>query len=295
MAPILSGIIPALTTPFEKGRLSLPRLRSNIEKFNRVDLAGYLVLGSTGESVLMDETERIQAIETVRGAAVAGRKIIAGTGMPSTRATIEMTNRAAEAGADYGLVVTPFFYKGQMTAQNLGLYYQEVAEHSKIPILMYSVPKFTGFGLPLETVAALAVHPNIVGLKDSSGNIAFLEEVIDACPSDFAVFQGMGSVVFASLMLGAKGAILALSNMAPAETVGMAKLVEAGKVEGAKKIQMKILPANQKIVGTHGVAGIKYAMDLLGFFGGDPRPPLQPVNQSARDSIKQILEAAGLL
>ncbi len=295
MAPILSGIIPALTTPFEKGKISLPRLRSNIEKFNRFDLAGYLVLGSTGESVLMDDTERIQAIETVRDAAGSGKTIIAGTGMPSTQATIEMTNRAAEAGADYGLVVTPFFYKGQMTAQNLGIYYREVAEQSKIPILMYSVPKFTGFGLPLETVAALAVHPNIVGLKDSSGNIAFLEEVLAACPSDFAVFQGMGSVVFASLMLGAKGAILALSNMAPAETAGMLELVEAGKAEEARKIQMKILPANQKIVGTHGVPGIKYAMDLLGFFGGDPRPPLQPVDQSAGDSIKQILEKIGLL
>jgi len=295
MEPVLSGVIPALTTPFEKGNLSLSRLRSNIEKYNRFDLAGYLVLGSTGEGILMDETERIQAIETVCDAAGEGKKILAGTGMPSTRGTIEMTNRAAEAGADYGLVVSPFFYKGQMTAQNLESYYREVADHTKIPVLMYSVPKFTGFSLPLETVASLAVHPNIVGLKDSSGNIAFLEEVLKACPEDFALFQGMGSVVFASLLLGAKGAILALSDMAPAETVDMAGLIKAGKVERAREIQMRILPVNQKIVGGHGVPGIKYAMDLLGFFGDDPRGPLQPVNQSARDNIKQILEEAGLI
>ncbi len=295
MAPTLSGIIPALTTPFDEGTPSLSRLASNIEKYNRFGLAGYLVLGSTGEGVLMDETERLQSIETVRHAAGEGKKILAGTGMPSTRGTIEMTNRAAEAGADFGLVVSPFFYKGQMTARNLEVYYREVADHAKIPVLMYSVPKFTGFGLPLEAVASLAVHPNIVGLKDSSGNIAYLEEVLKACPLDFELFQGMGSVVFASLILGAKGAILALSDMAPAETVEMAALIRAGEAEKAREIQMRLLPVNQKIVGAYGVPGIKYAMDLLGFFGGDPRGPLQPVDQNGRDTIRQILEEAGLL
>lgn len=295
MAPTLSGIIPALTTPFEKGSLSISGLRSNIEKYNRFDLSGYLVLGSTGEGILMDEYERIQAIETVRDAASEGKKVLAGTGMPSTRGTIEMTNRAAEAGADYGLVVSPFFYKGQMTARNLEAYYREVADHVNIPLLMYSVPKFTGFSLPLETVSSLAVHPNIVGLKDSSGNIAFLEEVLKACPQDFALFQGMGSVVFASLLLGAKGAILALSDMAPAETVDIAGLIKAGETEKAREIQMRILPVNQKIVGGYGVPGIKYAMDLLGFFGGDPRGPLQPIDQNVQDAIKRILEEAELL
>jgi len=186
IAKSISGIFPALTTPFEKGDLSPARLKGNIEKYNKVDLSGYLVLGSTGEGILMNETERLTAIETVRSAASEGKIIVAGTGAQSNRATIEFTNRAGEAGAHYALVVTPFYFKAQMTAKNLEAYYRQVAEEAKIPLLLYNVPKFTGLELPLETVVALANHPNIVGLKDSSGNIASLGQILRECPPDFS-------------------------------------------------------------------------------------------------------------
>ena len=295
MKASISGIFPALTTPFEKGDLSVSRLKSNIEKYNRIDLRGYLVLGSTGESVLMDEREGMAAVEAVRTSAASGKTLIVGTGMPSTRATIQFTNMAAEAGADYGLVVTPFYYKSQMTAKTLDAYYREVADKSKIPILMYNVPKFTGLDLPLETVLSLADHPNITGLKDSSGNLALMGEIIKACPPDFTVLQGMGSVLFSSLAIGAKGGILALTDMAPAETVDIYRSVKAGESEKAREIQLSILTVNQKIVGSYGVPGIKCALDHLGYFGGDPRPPLIPVGQEVRDSIRKILEGAGLI
>ena len=295
MATSISGVFPALTTPFENGNLSVSHLKSNIEKFNEVDLSGYLVLGSTGESVLMNDHERIRAIETVRSCASAGKTIIAGTGMQSTRSTIEFSNLSAEAGADYALVVTPFFFKSQMTAQNLEIYYREIAEKSKIPIILYNVPKYTGLTLPVETVVSLADHPNIAGLKDASGNIAVMGELLKACPPGFSLLQGMGSVFFPSLVLGAKGGILALSNMAPAETVEIFELFQSGKLEKAREVQTGIIGVNQKIVGNFGVPGIKYALDLLGYFGGDPRPPLQPVNQEAKDSIRHILKDAGLL
>jgi len=291
----ISGIFPALTTPFEKGELSVPHLRSNIKKFETVGLSGYLVLGSTGESVLINERERIKAVETVRSCASDGKKIIAGTGMQSTRATIEFTNLAADAGADYALVVTPFYFKRQMDAQNLEIYYREVAEKAKIPILMYNVPKFTGLDLPKEVTLSLAEHQNIAGLKESSGSMALVTELLKACPADFTILQGSGSVLFPSLMLGAKGGILALSNMAPAETVEIFERFRAGELAKAKEIQMRLITLNEMIVNTHGVPGIKYAMDLLGFFGGDPRPPLQPVDKRVRDSINQLLKDAGLL
>jgi 4-hydroxy-2-oxoglutarate aldolase len=295
MKPALSGIFPALTTPFEKGELSLAGLKSNIEKYNQHALSGYVVLGSTGEGILMNDVEGLKAIELVRSTASPGKIVIAGTGTDSTKPTIEFTNKAADAGAHFALVVTPFYYKAQMTAQALEAYYTEVADKSKIPVILYSVPKFTGLDLPLQSVVSLSRHPNIVGLKDSSGNVSSLGEALKACPQDFNVLQGSGSVLYASLALGAQGGILALADMAPGESVEIYKRAKAGEWEKAREIQLRVLTVNQRIVGNYGVPGIKCALDLLGYFGGDPRPPLRPVTSEVKDSIRQILKDAFLL
>jgi 4-hydroxy-2-oxoglutarate aldolase len=295
MKEALSGIFPALVTPFQRGKLSLSGLKSNIKKLNRFDFTGYVVLGSTGEGILMDEREGLRAIETVRAAAAPGKIVIAGTGSESSSGTIDFSNKAAQAGADYSLVVTPFYYKAQMTAAALETYYREVAEKSKIPIIMYTVPKFTGLELPLQTIAAMATHPNVIGLKDSSGNVSAISETLKACPPEFCLFQGHGSLLFSALQLGAKGGILALSNMAPGETVEIYKLFQAGDYEKAKEMHFRLLPVNQKIVGGYGVPGIKCAAEMLGYAGGDPRPPLRPVSQEAKDLIRQILKDGGLL
>jgi 4-hydroxy-2-oxoglutarate aldolase len=295
MKKTLSGIFPALVTPFQRGKLALSGLKSNIKKLNRFDFAGYVVLGSTGEGILMDEQEGLRAIETVRAAAAPGKIVIAGTGSESSSGTIAFSNKAARAGADYSLVVTPFYYKAQMTAAALEAYYREVADRSKIPIILYTVPKFTGLELPLQTIAAMATHPNVIGLKDSSGNVSAISEALKACPQEFCLLQGHGSLLFSALLLGAKGGILALSNMAPGETVEIFKLFQAGDYEKAREMQLRLLPVNQKIVGGYGVPGIKCAVEMLGYAGGDPRPPLRPVNREARDSIRQILKEGGLL
>jgi 4-hydroxy-2-oxoglutarate aldolase len=295
MSQNLSGVFVALTTPFEKESVSLSKLKNNIEKYNRYGLAGYVVLGSTGEGIMMSEREGLDAIETVAASAAKGRIVIAGTGAASTHETVAFANKAAAAGASYGLVVTPFYYKAQMTAQVLETYFRSVADQVKIPIIMYTVPKFTGLDLPLQTVLALADHPNVAGLKDSSGNLSFVSEVLKACPSTFSLLQGHGSLLLPALMLGAKGGVLALSNMAPAETVEIFKLVQAGKYEEARSIQMRVLTVNQRIVGGYGIPGIKCAMDLLGYAGGPPCPPLQPVTQDVRESIKKLLTEAQLL
>lgn len=295
MKKTLSGIFPALVTPFQKGKLSLSGLKSNIKKLNPFDFTGYVVLGSTGEGILMDEQEGLRAIETVRAAAAPGKMVIAGTGSESSSGTIDFSNQAARAGADYSLVVTPFYYKAQMTATALEAYYREVADHSKIPIIMYTVPKFTGLELPLQTIVTMAAHPNVVGLKDSSGNMSAVSETLKACPQEFCLFQGHGSLLFSALQLGAKGGILALSNMAPGETVEIYKLFEAGDYERARELQLRLLPVNQKIVGGYGVPGIKCAAEMLGYAGGDPRSPLRPVSREVRESIRQVLREGGLL
>jgi len=295
MTQSLSGIFVALATPFRSGRVSLPDLKSNIEKYNRYGLAGYVVLGSTGEGIMMSEQEALEAIEAVAATAAAGRIVIAGTGAASTHETVAFANRAAAAGAHYGLVVTPFYYKAQMTAQVLETYFRSVADQSKIPIIMYTVPKFTGLDLPLQTVLALSDHPNIAGLKDSSGNLSYVSEVLKGCPSSFSLLQGHGSLLLSALMLGAKGGILALSNMAPLETAEIFRLAREGKLEEAKDLQLRVLTVNQRIVGGYGIPGIKSAMDLLGYAGGDPCPPLQPVPPEAKESIRNLLIEAQLL
>jgi 4-hydroxy-2-oxoglutarate aldolase len=291
----LSGIFVALTTPFEKETVSLPKLKSNIEKYNDYDLAGYVVLGSTGEGTMMSEREGLGAIETVSASAAKGRVIIAGTGAASTRDTVQFTNKAAEAGASYALVVTPFYYKAQMTAQVLETYFRSVADQVVIPVIMYTVPKFTGLDLPLQTVFALFDHPNIAGLKDSSGNLSYVSEVLKACPPRFSLLQGHGSLLLPALMLGARGGILALSNLAPRETAEIFRLAQAGKYEEAKAVQMRVLTVNQRIVGGYGIPGIKCAMDLLGYAGGNPCAPLQSSNPDVRESIRRLLTEAGLL
>ncbi|MFC1555582.1 dihydrodipicolinate synthase family protein [candidate division KSB1 bacterium] len=295
MSTRISGVFPALTTPFVNGELSTSNLRSNVEKFNKTGLTGYVVLGSTGESVLMDTNEKLEAVEAVKESANAGMPIIAGTGAQSARMTIDFTNKAASAGADYALIVTPFYYKGQMTAKNLELYYREVADNVDIPVIMYSVPKFTGIDMPVDAVKALAVHPNIVGLKESSGNLSLLAEIRKSVPDDFTILQGAGSVLYGSLVYGAQGGIVALGNLAPVEIAAIFKLFSEGKLDEAKEIQFKISTVNQKIVGSYGVPGIKYAVDLLGYFGGDPRPPLQPVSEDIKNTIKTLLTEAQLL
>jgi 4-hydroxy-2-oxoglutarate aldolase len=295
MAKTLSGIFPALVTPFQKGKLSLSGLKSNIKKLNRFDFTGYVVLGSTGEGILMDEQEGLRAIETVRAAAVPGKIVIAGTGSESSSGTVDFSNKAARAGADYSLVVTPFYYKAQMTAAALEAYYRKVADKSKIPIILYTVPKFTGLELPLQTIVAMAAHPNVVGLKDSSGNMAAISETLKACPSTFSLFQGHGSLLLSALLLGAKGGILALSNMAHGETVEIFKLFQAGDYEKARELQSRLLPVNQKVVGGFGVPGIKCAAEMLGYAAGEPRPPLRPVSAEVKESIRKILKEGGLL
>jgi len=295
MAELFSGVFPALTTPFKDEKVSVDNFVKNVERYDQYDLAGYVVLGSTGESVLLDDTESISLVKACRETVPDNKKIIVGTGRESTSATIEFTNRAGDLGADAGLVVTPFYYRGKMSADVLADFYTEVADNVNIPILMYNVPKFTGLQLPLETVERAMSHPIITGIKDSSGNIGYLEEILNICPQDFSVLQGSGSVLYPSLFMGAHGGILALADFAPGETAAIYSAVKNNELEEGKRIQLAIVHANSKIVGSFGVPGIKYALDLLGFYGGNPRPPLKPVNEETKNTIKQVLLDAGIL
>jgi len=286
----LHGIFPPLTTPFNHdGSLALDHLRQNIARYNRTRLAGYVVIGSTGESVLLsrDEIERIW--DAAREAASPDKLLIAGTGTDSTKETIARTNRAAALGYKVALVKTPYYYKPQMTPNAIAEHYLRVADAAVIPLLIYSVPQFTGVAVEAPLVARLARHSNIIGIKESSGNVQRVSEIISATPSEFQTLVGSASTLYVSLAAGAVGGILGLACVLPELCVELWQLARAGDAESALALQRRLLDPARIIVSELGIPGVKYAMDRVGYFGGPARRPFLPLTDSQRASIDSLL------
>ena len=288
----LSGVYPALTTPFAAdGSVSLADLRHNIERYNRTDLAGYVVLGSTGESVLLSRAEMDEILATAKEAAGKEKRLLAGTGAESTAETIERTKRAAELGYQAALVKTPYYYKPWYTPEVLIAHYRRVADASPIPVLLYSVPVFTGLALEAPEVAAMAEHPNIIGIKDSSAHVQRIAEMVAAAPRSFQILTGGAAVVLPSLAAGARGAILALASALPEKCVALYDLVRRGQADQARELQIILLRASKAIVSDAGIGGVKFVMDQRGYRGGLPRLPLLPPSENAKQRIREALAA----
>lgn len=285
----LSGIYPALTTPFDgNGNFSAPDLKHNLHKYNQTDLAGYVVLGSTGESVLLSDKEAEAVLSTAIEAAAPGKRILAGTGAESTAETIVRTKRAASLGYHAALVKTPYYYKPVYKPEVYLAHYRAVADASPIPILLYSVPQFTGVTLETPEIVALSEHPNIIGMKDSSGVVQRTVEVLAGCSSHFQMLTGSASVVMPSLSAGAAGAILALGSAFPEKCVALYQLYGQKLYDQARDLQGKLALASKRIVSEGGIPGIKFVMDLRGYRGGSPRLPLLPLSDQARMAIAKV-------
>jgi 4-hydroxy-2-oxoglutarate aldolase len=287
----LSGVFPALITPFAgDGSVSLADLKHNIQQYNRIGLAGYVVNGSTGESVLLSKAEAESVLATVKEVAAPGKKLIAGTGAESTAETIERTKRAAELGYDAALVKTPYYYKPVYKPEVYIQHYRRVADASPIPVLLYSVPQFTGVALEPPEVAVLAGQPNILGMKESSGNVQRVAEIIASAPPDFQVLVGSAATVYPALTVGARGAILALASALPEKCVELYQLIRQGQHERARELHTVILRASKLVVSECGIAGVKYAMDQRGLRGGLPRLPLLPLKDEQKKRLNAFLE-----
>jgi len=285
-----SGVFPALTTPFAAdGSVSLAGLKHNFTRYNQTGLAGYVVLGSTGESVLLSEAERDTILVAAKEAAASGKKVIAGTGAESTAETIERTRRAAELGYHAALVKTPHYYKPAYKPEVLIAHYRRVADESPIPVLLYSVPQFTGVALEAAEVIALAEHPNIIGIKESSGNVQRVAEMVAGTPPAFQVLVGSAATVYPSLAIGARGAILALACALPEQCVALFELVRKGSHEKARELQSILVRASKLILSELGIAGLKYAMNQRGYHGGIPRLPLQPLHSEQKKRLSDFL------
>jgi 4-hydroxy-2-oxoglutarate aldolase len=286
----LDGIFAPLTTPFSvDGSVALDRLRENVGRYNQTPLRGYVINGSTSESVLLRWEEVYRVWETAKGAAASGKMLIAGSGAESTSETIEHTNRAASLGYEFALVRTPSFYKPAMSDLTLATHYLRVAEASRIPILLYSVPIFTNVTIKATLVASVAKHPNIIGIKDSSGDMAGISAIIAAAPKSFQALGGSSSTLYESLSAGAVGAILALANAFPEICVDIYEASRSGNSTRASELQKKLSGASEMFGARYGIAGLKYALGRLGYFGGPPRPPLLPVKETEQHEIDTML------
>jgi 4-hydroxy-2-oxoglutarate aldolase len=286
----LRGVLAPLTTPFHAdGALALDRLSANLAIYNKLPLAGYVITGSTGEAVMLtrDETERVWV--TAREAAAPSKILIAGTGVDSTAETIARTRRAAELGYPLALVKTPYYFKAMMTPAALEEHYRRVADASPIPILIYSVPMFTGITVEAVLAARLARHPNIAGIKDSAGSPQRSGEIVRQTPPAFQTVVGSAQNFAASLAAGAQGGILGLACVLPelcCELYEAHLRKESARVE---ELQGIIVEPASAIVSKYGPAGVKYAMDHRGYYGGPPRPPLLPITGAAAAEIDAVL------
>jgi len=285
----LNGILLPTTTPFDlDGHISVPAITSNIQVWSARGVIGFVVLGSTGERVHLDEREYLEVIEVSRAA--TDSILIAGAGQQSTVNTIKEIKNAAQAGAEAVLVITPYFYRPAITQETLVNYYTAVADAAPVPVLLYSMPPLTGIKIEPETVARLSEHPNIAGVKDSSNDVAGFRRTIELCPRDFAVMTGNGTVLLDALRAGATGGILAVGCVVPDVCVEIFRLFSAGEIERAEELQEELTPLAAAVTTKYGIGGLKAALDFAGYCGGAVRAPLRAPDEDARAEIKSVLD-----
>jgi 4-hydroxy-2-oxoglutarate aldolase len=285
----LHGIFPPIATPFNSdGDIWKQKLQHNIEKWNLTGLSGYVVCGSTGESVHLTTEEKIQLWEWVAEFAAPEKLLIAGTGVESVRETVALTNRAAEIGYKCAMVRTPHYYKNLINnAAAQMLYFRAVADRTKIPIFIYNWPQVTGVDIPAEAVVELSHHPNIIAIKESSGNLEKVMQMIREVKKGFQILTGSAPTLAPSLAVGAVGAVLAFANAAPYATISIWEAHRTREPEAAADWQNRIGRAAYLVTAKYGVPGLKHAMDLAGYYGGPPRLPLTVPTPAAKKEIEE--------
>ena len=289
----LDGILLPVTTTFTSSEeFDAESFTANLAKWNDTGVIGYVALGSTGERVNLNQREYLQVIETARRAVPETLSFIVGAGQQGTRATIEEIRSAADAGAEAVLVITPHYYRAAVSQDALVSHYRAVADASPVPIILYSMPDLTGITIEPETAASLSDHENIIGIKDSSADVAKLSETVRLVADDFAVMIGNGTVLCDALLAGSRGGILAVGCVAPQLCLEIYRAVRAGEVERARSLQDKLTPLARAVTKTYGIGGLKMAMELAGFAGGAVRAPLRRPGEAVAAEISQLIRDA---
>lgn len=293
----LKGILLPITTPFDpEGDFDATALQDNLASWQTTGISGYVAGGSTGERVHLDEGEYLDLIATARARVPQGLAFIVGAGQQSVVGTTKEINKAAESGADAVLVITPHYYRVAITQEVLVMYYSAVADASPVPVLLYSMPALTGIKIEPETIARLSEHKNIIGVKDSSNDVAGFAATVKLCPPDFSVLTGNGTVLLDALRAGATGGILAVGCVVPEICVEIFHAFNRGDKERASLLQSKLTPLATAVTTQFGIGGLKVALDMAGYRGGTVRAPLRAPDQTARAEIARLLadaQAAG--
>jgi 4-hydroxy-2-oxoglutarate aldolase len=289
------GIYAPLTTPFRNEAVYTEKLKENIQKYNVFDLAGYVISGSTAESVYLEDDEVEELVISAKEVTAADRHIIVGTAKESTKLTLEFSKRMEDLGIDATLIRTPSYFKALMTPDALKKHFFTIADNIKAPLIIYHIPRFTGVNLSADLLCELSKHENIAGIKDSSGNMAFLDRIIPHLDPNFDYLLGAGSMLFPGILMGACGGVLALSDVATSQCIKLYQLSMSKQLEEAKKLQHELVPLNQALTVEHGIPAIKYALDQIGFFGGPCRLPLQQLDSQAKEKIDSILSSLQMI
>ncbi len=288
----LSGIFAPITTPFVNEDVSLEHLKANMLKYRNTGLAGFFALGSNGENKSLAEDEKLKVLEVVLHEKAERQLLMAGTGYESTRQTIAFSKKVAEMGADFVSVVTPSYFKKRLTDEAMTGYYIDIADAVSVPVLAYNAPGFTGMTLSAKVVEKISQHPNIAGMKDTSaGNMS---SYLDVCSDDFDILAGTISTLFTAMSLGASGGVVSLANAFPNPCCELYEKFNSGDLVGARQLHFRLFRLNRSVSGSFGVAGVKYAMEVGGYYGGDPRLPLLPLSDDNKKDICNALAKAGL-
>ena len=293
MAKKLAGIIAPITTPFVNEDVSLEHLKSNMRKYRDTGVAGFFAIGSNGESKSLTEDEKLKIVEVVLQEKADHQLVMAGTGYESTRQTVAFSKKVAVMGVDFVSVVTPSYFKKRLTDDALLGYYNDVADAVPIPVLPYNAPGFTGVTLSARVIEKISRHPNVAGMKDTSaGNMS---SYLSVCGDDFDILSGTVSTLFTAMLEGAKGGVVSLANAFPAPCCELYDSCKTGELDKARRLHYLLFTLNRSVSGSFGVAGVKYAMDLAGYYGGDPRLPLLPLNRENQQLISEAISKTGLL
>jgi 4-hydroxy-2-oxoglutarate aldolase len=289
----LEGVICPVVTPFNKrGDVDEGRFRENLSRLSGIGLAGVLVAGSTGEAPYLTESERLRLVELARDVVKAPEILLVGTGLESTSSTLKLSRVSVARGADALMVLTPSYFKPQMNSAVLVAHYRAVAAGVKRPVLFYYIPQYTGLQVDLDTIVKISRLPNIVGLKESSGSLEFVQAILKKVRKDFRVLVGAVSIFYDALCSGAVGGVLGQAHFAPSLCVGLYEAYLHDRDKEARELQQRLLPLAQKVAAPYGVPGIKAALDIFGGHGGTPRLPLQPVSAKIEKQIAAAIREA---
>ena len=290
---MFEGVLTALVTPFRDGAIDEPALRNLVDLQIEAGVDGLVPCGSTGESATLSHAEHRRVVEIVVQASRGRVPVVAGTGSNSTREAIELTQHAKAAGADGALLISPYYNKP--TQEGIFLHYAEVARATSFPLLAYNIPGRTASNILPATIARMADVPQIVGVKEASGDVGQIAEVIARCPEDFAVLAGDDAMTLPLLALGGRGVIATTANVAPSAMVQMIRAFRAGDVLEARRIHFRLLPLFQVLFCETNPIPVKAALAFMGLCGPEIRLPLTPLGEPHRERLQVVLKELGLL